>query len=48
VELGCHVGEGHCRRVEEEEASKGVFGKFRRRFGSGDMTAEFMMEDGKP
>jgi hypothetical protein len=32
---------------DEEEALKGALGKFRRRFGSGDMSAEFMMEDGK-
>jgi len=45
VELGYCVGEGHWE--DEEEASKGALGKFTRRFGSGDMTAEFMMEGGK-
>ena len=37
---------GTAGEEDEEEASKGALGKFRR-FGSGDMTTEFMMEDGK-
>jgi hypothetical protein len=32
---------------DKEEALKGALGKFRRRFGSGDITAGFMIKDGK-